>query len=559
MAIRGIREYNWSFEEIALNLHDSSRHIKPDEAIIVQDIDFDTASGGLAGRPGTKIINVTGADPGVPDPLAVNEFFDIFRATDVDTDKKYIIGIYDDGSNYKVAALSTTDGDKAFTTLAAAGGGAFNLTQGSRVSFANVREPGLNDVLVIGTNGIDSPFYFKGTGGITEFNFGDTSKFKLKYLLERPWKGRMWAALRAGEETTIHWSETDNFLSWVETEGSGFRQCPQDDLLNAFRGMRIFRDKLTVFNLDSIGEIFATGSAASPFRYRDLKRGHGAVHNNAIADDGDIIWFVDKRYPYLKFWDGYTVVDDYAGAETIAIGFEKWLDKSLAGLLSVRMTATAKKLYVTFLSSPSSTTYNTDGNRWLAVISLDKVDRNNLPYYPLSMWKIRANDIVVADEGTDIGQIYLASADTKTVSGTPYYFLKRIAGWFDIESAPLTAFGDNNGITGTDPDNVVNIMQTGWLSLPGNTWFELMFLSVDGEWEGTPSAGTTLGIKYRFDEESSFQTVTVASVDGVTRYPVAHNAQGRRMQLRFEYSDNQSRPILHELKIWYKSKAGIRN
>jgi len=551
MPIKNQKYLNWTFNEIALNLHGSSRHIKIGEATIVQDIDFDDNSGALTGRYGTKTINVNGA---TPDPLAANEFHDLFRATDTDTDKKYLIGVYEDGANYKIGALCTTDGDKAYTTLQQSGSD-FALSK-NRISFANYREPGIDDVIVAGTNGVDQPFYFKGNGVVTNFQFG-TSDFRLKFLLERPWKGHAWAALRDGEETTIHWSEATNFLSYVDNEGSGFRQCPQDDLLNAFRGFRIFNDKLTVFNLDSIGELFATGNTAAPFRFRELKRGHGAVHNGAIAYQGDAIWFLDKRAPYLKFWDGYNVIDNYASADTIATGFEKWLD--LDDLLNVRMTTTAKKLYISFKASTTYATTGADGNRWLAVISLDKLDRNNLPYHPMSLWKIRCNDIIVADEGTDFGQVYYLDAAPQTLSGTPYYFTRRIADWYDVRDDVANAFGDGNGITGVDASDVANILQTGWFKYPGNTWFRALIASVDAEWEGTPSTGTTFSIKYRFDGWNSFATLIVSSVDGVKRYPFAGNAQGRRMQLKFEYTDNQSRPILHGLEMWMQIRAGVQD
>jgi hypothetical protein len=301
MAIVAEKSIEWTFDEIALNLVKSSRHLKPDEAGVMQDIDLDDERGALVGRYGTKTVNCDEAgDPlvAVPDPLAAYPMYDLSRATNVTTNKKYVIGVYDDGANYKIGALCTTDNEKAFTTLQAVGGGDFSMTR-NRVSFCNVREPNLNEVVVMGTNGVDQPFYFKGNGVVTEFKFGATSDFRLKYLLDRPWRGHSWAALRSGEETTVHWSSTTNFLTWVETEGSGFRQCPQDDLLNVFRGFRIWNDKLIVFNLDSIGEIFYTGSVSAPFRFREIKRGHGALHDGAIAVHGDNVWFLDKREPYL--------------------------------------------------------------------------------------------------------------------------------------------------------------------------------------------------------------------------------------------------------------------
>lgn len=552
MAIRGLQKFEWNFDEISLNLAKSSRHLKPSEAVIVQDIDFDDDRGGVVGRFGTKTINVDGA---TEDPLASNEFIDLFRATDTDTNKKYIVGIYDDLSNYKVAALCTTDGDKAYTTILATGGGAFTLTRGARLSFANYREPNIDDVIVVGTNGVDQPFYFKGTGGITEFQFGATGTgFKLKYLLSRPWRGHAWAALRTGEETTVHWSSTTNFLSWVETEGSGFRQCPQDDLLNAFRGFEIFRDRLMVFNLDSIGELFYTGNTDAPFRFRELTRDAGLVHSRAMVQWNNKIYFFDKRYPYLKIWNGANIELPHS-YETIAKGLEKWVD--LNDALNVRMAVQGNNLLISFKAAPTYAKTGTDGQRWIAVINLTRRGQNGLPYHPMSLWKIRANDIISVDEGTDFGQTYFADADAQNVGGTDYYFTRRICDWYDLRGTVADAFGDGNLLTDADATDVDNILQTGWITLPD--WSELMYLSVDGEWEGTPSSGTTLSIKYRFDEESSFQTVVVTAVDGVTRFPVAGNAQGRRIQMRFEYSDNQSRPILHKVILWLKPKPGIKH
>lgn len=556
MAIRAEKRIAWTFDEIALNLVKSSRHLKPDEAGIMQDIDLDDDRGALVGRFGTKTINVDGA---TPDPLAQYQFYDLFRATNTTTNKKYVIGVYDDLANFKIGALCTTDNEKAFTTLQAAGGGDFTLTRPNRVSFCNVREPNLNQVVVMGTNGVDSPFYFKGNGAVTDFNFGDASKFKLKYLLDRPWRGHAWAALRSGEETTVHWSTTTNFLSWVETEGSGFRQCPQDDLLNVFRGFRIWNDKLIVFNLDSIGEIYHTGSTAAPFRFREIKRGHGALHDGAIAVDGDNVWFLDKREPYLKFWNGYNVVDNYAGADTIAKGFQKWMDLDPDELIKTRFAIRGKTLLASFKVADTYAAIGTDNQRWIAAIYLDKLDRNNIPYYPMSLWKIRSNDLLVPTDGTDVGQTYFADAAAQDISGTDYYFLRRIADWFDFRTSEITSLGDRNGITGINAINVDNILQTGWLSLPGEQWFEALFLSVDGEWDGTPSTGTVLNIKYRFEGWTDFATMVVSSVDGITRYPFAHNAQGKRLQLRFEYSDKQSRPVLHRIHVWFKPKPGIRN
>lgn len=556
MAIKDEEMFTWGFDEIALNLAKSARHLKPDEATIVQDIDFDDSRGAVVGRYGTKTLNV--AANGTPDPLAIYPMYDLFRATDTDPspDRKYIVGVYDDGVNYKLGALCTSTGEKAFTTLAAAGPTAFNLTRGERVSFANLREPNLNDVVVMGTNGVDKPFYFKGNGVVTEFQFGAVSNFKLKYLLERPWKGRMFAALRSGEETTIHWSETTNFLSWVETEGSGFRQCPQDDLLNAFRGMRIFGNQLTVFNLDSIGTLSYTNSSADPFRFSDITRGHGALSDRAIAVAGDGIWFLDKRAPYLKRWNGYNVTDNYKSADTIATGFEKWLD--LSDALNVRMTATKEKLFISFKARPTYASVGTDGQRWLAVVSLNKLDRNNLPYHPMSLWKIRTNDIIHVDEGTDFGQVYYTDAATQTIGGTPYYFLRRICDWYDTISSEANAMGDRNGITGTAATNIANVLQTGWLTMPGDVWFEALYASVDASWQGTPSTNTTFNVKYRFEGWSSFQTLVVTAVNGLVRYPFPGNAQGRKMQLRFEYTDNASRPILDALHLWLKAKPGVR-
>jgi hypothetical protein len=267
---------------------------------------------------------------------------------------------------------------------------------------------------------------------------------------------------------------------------------------------------------------------------------------------------VDKREPYLKFWNGYNVVDNYPGADTIAKGFQKWMDLTEAELLKTRFAIRGSTLLASFKVADTYAAVGTDNQRWIAAIYLDKLDRNKIPYYPMSLWKIRSNDILVPTDGTDVGQTYFADAAAQDIGGTDYYFLRRIADWFDFRNSEVNALGDRNGITGVDPIDVDNILQTGWLSI-GGRWFEALAMAVDGEWDGTPSADTHLSLKYRFEGWNDFQTMIVSAVDGETWYPFAANAQGKRMQLRFEYSDKQSRPVLHRIILRYKVKPGIKN
>jgi len=558
MVIKGLRTYGIDFSDGTLDLGTAVEHIDPGSAVISQNMDYSNERKGLSGRYGTKAINIK-AD-GTPDPLAVYPIIDIYRAQDEDTGFKYILWVYDNGTNYKLAYLRTDSLPTPpwGTTINKTDASAFTLTRGSRLTFVTARDPADGDVKVFCNNGVNNPFTWNfATNGIENYKFG-TAEYKLAFLMPFVWKASLWASGRVGEQTMRWWSDVDDFRKWVDQgANSGFLAAPASTANDYSRGAVVLNDRLILFNTDSIGEFVDTGNTAAPFLYRQLLNDNGAVHPKAIIARGDKAIHIDKREPYLKAFNGASPITlDPNG--TIEKSFQKWVDYS--DLANIRMAMRDSTLLIDLQVGPTNTATGTDNKRWIAAIDLERRDSSNRLLLPLSMWNIRAADIVTADEGTDFGQVYFADAEPTDIGGTDYYFIKRLYGWYDARGGGA-AYGDGNG-DGLTATAVQNIYRTGWLKLNSDEWKQYKFFKLYAGWEGTVSQNAQLNIKYRCPGWTGFENLYVNAVSDVNpnhQYvPFPLEAQGHMIQLEFRYSDTTSRPIIYACQIQCVDKPGVK-
>ena len=397
------------FSNVSLNLAESPYHLPPDQAVILMNMDFDESRQSLVGRYGTTTLN--------PDGILLHgggvgfyEFFDLYRCEDVSNGRKYVVGTYDNGATYHVAYLCTTTGQTQFLTLKLAAAAEFALTR-NRCTFASAKCP-TNGNIVIGFNGTDKPFWVNlTTGVVTPFNFGGVSDFRIAYVYPHPWRGHIWAAFRSAERNTIHWSSTADYTEWVTATSSGFLEAPPNRPDNPIRAMLVVNDRMIVFNLNSIGEIYYTGITDDPFKYRELKNNTGTFHFKSITPHDRGILFLDKTPPYLKLFNG-SQSETLDPTGSIKEGFRRWVDVSVDELLKTRMEIRNNNLLISFKAQGVYAATGTDEKRWMAVVNLDRRDENGRAYFPFNLWKIRSNDICIGDEGTDFGQTWYSDPDT---------------------------------------------------------------------------------------------------------------------------------------------------
>lgn len=544
------------FSQVELNLADSPYLLEPDQAVMLQNMDFDDQRGALVGRYGTTTLNPDGILLHDGITTAYYQFWDLFRCEDISNGNKYVLGVYDDLTNFKLAYCRTNNtAQTKFYTLKAAAGAPFNLTRNIRVNFCTAKCP-TNGNIVLGFNGTDQPFWINlTTGVVTPFAFGGASDFRIQYVYPHPWKGHIWAAFRSAERNTIHWSSVTDYTSWVTDATSGFLQAPQNEPTNPVRAMLVVQDRMLVFNLDSIGEIYYTGVSDSPFKYRELTRNTGTFHFKSVVPWNGRVIYLDKTPPYLKMFNG-SQIETLDPTGSIEKGFQKWLDCSVEELLKTRMDMRNGNLVVSFKAQPAYAVTGTDAKRWLAVVNMTRRNNQGMLYYPFNLWNIQSNDVICSDEGTDFGQTWYSDPVQQTVSGDSRYYVRRIMDWYDVRAGGV-GFGDKRGTAAT-PLDVVYFFRTGWLNFGTSDWKEAMLFRLHGEWEGTPSTGAKFYVKYRFEKWTVWQQLEISAVAlYAASIPFPQNAQGKLIQFEFYYSDKQSRPILHHIELSVRRKSGV--
>ena len=516
--------------KVGLNLTATRRGLKGAQAIISQNMDHADASGALAGRLGTTTIAGAQALGGKP--------LDLYRAYNGVTGR-FLICTFDDGVNIKVAAWE--NGDSAFATLQQ-GGGDFTLTRSAagepRVSFCTSYDPTVEAQVVAGTNGVDAPFYWDFSGDVTSFQFG-TIDTRLKNFVPVPWKGRRWAYLRSAETVTLHGSDVDDHTKFIDEGDPVFFQVPQDRFENPLRAIVPFKNQLAVFNLNSINNVYFTNDSATPFKYTFQADGIGAINARCVSYWNNNIIFLSKTEPYLFLWDG-SRTHRLDPQRILTKGIQEWVNFSVAGLASVRMDVHGDVMYVAFTASGDAP--GADSNRWVMKINLSRLNERGNPFYPATVDKIRANDIINADASTDAGQLFYTD-DSQN-------YVRRYYDFFDGDSV----YGDNNAQTGSEPDAIDYILQLGWDDFRYPGFKRLTEFWLDCDYEGTPVTTDTLKIEYRFAPSGDWQQLLIGATRTEKPIPFPLLEWFKEMQFKFTWTTKTARPFLYGMKIWYQPK-----
>lgn len=544
--IRGEKSVFFDLSAVGVNRSDSPRHLKPGEARIVQNFDFDREGKGLIGRRGTLTLNDA-------NPLG-GQGYDLHWTRNPATGYEYILCVWDDGANFRIGAWRLNAADTQFHTLNLHGGANFTLTRGSRITFVTAYNATLAATVVYGTNGIDPPFYWDFTHwngiwtGVGEFQFG-TIDARIRFFCPVPWRGSTWAFYRTAEPVTIQWSDSDDGRLWIDQGNAGFIQAPQDDFSNPLRALYPIGDKMMVFNVDSIGSIVYTNNPDDPYEYRILTRGNGAIHQGCVAPWGNNLLFIDKREPYLFMTNGAQVIP-LDPERKIVTAIQDYFDWS--SIMATRLRVVNNVALLSF-DTRTNADVETDGKRWIAAISLTRKGPGGNPYYPWGFYNLQSNDILVADEGINIGYTFFSDARPDPISGN--YYVRRLADFFD----GANEYGDYNRVGApAETQPIAYILQTGFYGGPTKDeeakWKELMTFTLDGDWEGTPAASDVLRIRYRCEGWTEWGDLLVANVREFGEIPFAPTAQGRTVQYRFEFTSETAIPRIYGYGFTYKVK-----
>ena len=522
--------YTIDFADIGLNLSASPRGLKGAQSVIALNLDYSDSSGALVGRRGTTTLAGAQPLPGKP--------YDIYRAYD-GVSGKYTMFTYSEGGNFKIGVLEP--GDTIHQTLQDPGGGDFTLTDGARVSFTTDYDPSLGKIVVTGTNGVDDPWYWDFDTSdykVAKYRFG-TSGIKLKKFMVMPagfqGQGRRWAYGRDSEVVTIHGSDPVNHKQFVDEGDAIFFEVQQEAYSNPVRAMVPFRNQFTVFNLDSISTVYYTNNPSRLYNYAVQTYGNGAINDRCVTYWQDNLLFIDKRPPYLFLWDGARV-HELDRDRMLTKGIQEWLDFSVNSLSIMRMDIADDSLFVTFTGSGKAE--GSSAGKWMLVINLTRLNNRGIPYFPAVIWDLQANDLVVADHGTDFEQI-LFTDDNEN-------YIRRLSTIWDPES---DQFGDNNNQTGSDADPITYRLRTGWIGI--GEFFQTKEFLLNADYEGTPAASDTLKIRYRFNGWTEWQDLLVGQVRKVDWIPFPKNAFGREMQFDFLWRTATARPFLYDAKVKY--------
>ena len=553
MAFRGENRVFFDLGNTGVNRSDSPRHLAPGEAVIVQNFDFNREGKGLVGRRGTLTLNDA-------NPLT-GEGYDLHWTYDPTNDRQYIVCVQDDGADFRIGAWEIGV-SVAFTDLTLHGGGNFRLTRNVRVSFVTAYNATLGRTVMYGTNGTEQPFYWdftqwngiwQGAGApqapagsaTAEMQFG-TVDFRLHHFCPVPWRGLTWAFSRQDELVTIHWPDSDDGRLFVDQGNAGFIQAPQDDFKNPLRGLYPIGDKMMVFNIDSIGSIVWTNNPDDPYEYRLLTRGAGAIHQQCIAPWGNNLIFIDKREPYLMMTNGSQVIP-LDPERKIVTAIQEYVDWS--DILLTRLRVGNNVAYLSF-ETRNNADAGVDGTRWTAAISLTRKGPRGNPYFPWGFSNLHSNDILVADEGTNVGYVWYSDAQADPTDGK--YYIRRLAAFYD----GANQYGDyNRVVVGPDPvQPIAYILQTGYWNGDDPSWKEFMTFTLDGDWEGTPAAGDVLRIRYRCEGWDGWSDLLVSNVRKFGEIPFALTAQGREIQFKFEFTSATAIPKIYGYGFTYKAK-----
>jgi len=548
MVLRNEKRGFFDLSAVGINRSDSPRHLAPGEARIVRHFDFDRESKALVGRRGTLTLNDANALGG--------EGYDLHWTYNPVTGNSYVLCVYDDGANFRVGAWQLNAGETQFHILILQGGGNFLLTRNRRVTFVTAYNAALGATVVYGTNGTDDPFYWDFTHwngvwtGAGEFQFG-TIAVPIRFFCPVPWRGSTWVFYRQVEPVTVHWSDSDDGRLFIDQGNAGFLQAPMDDFDNPVRALYPLGDRMIVFNTDSIGQIMWTNNPDDPYEYRIITRGSGAIHQGCVAPWQDKLLFVDKREPYFYMLYGNTVraLDP---ERKIVTAIQDYVDWTLVNLMSMRLRVWHNTALLTFLTRTNADV-ETTGHRYMAAISLTRKGPRGSPYFPWSFYDLESNDILVADEGANVGLAWFSDARADPVSGN--YYVRRMADFFD----GANQYGDYNRVGGAaETEPVAYMLQTGFWG--GRTpdeetqWKEFMTFTLDGDWEGTPAAGDVLRIRYRCEGWTGWNDILVSNIRKFGEVPFAITAQGRTIQFRFEFTSETAIPLIYGYGFTYRTK-----
>jgi len=563
MSIRSEQREYFDLGKTGVNRSDSPRHLAPGEAVIVQNFDFDRESRGLMGRRGSLARNDA-------NPLG-GQGYDMHWTYDPVNNRQYMIVVYrfyrvppDDDYVFRVAAweINAAPAETQFHDLLLHGGGAFELTNNVRVSFVTAYNATLGRTVMYGTNGTDQPFYWDFTqwngvwqgagapqapaGSATgEMQFG-TGAFLLHHFCPVPWRGMTWAFLRQAELVTLHWSDSNDGRCFVDQGNAGFTQAPQDDFKNPLRGIYPVGDKMIVFNVDSIGRMIWTNNPDDPFEYRLMTRGNGAIHQQCIAPWRDNLLFIDKREPYLWMTNG-SQVQALDPERKIVTAIQEYVDWD--SILYTRLRVGGNVAYLSF-QTRNNADAGVDGTRWMAAISLTRKGPRGNVYFPWGFSNLHSNDILVADEGSNVGYVWYTDAQADPTDTNLY--VRRLADYFDADNR----FGDyNRVVVGPDPVQPIHyILQTGYWDGGDPVWKEWMTFTLDGDWEGTPAVGDTLRVRYRCEGWDGWRNLLVSNVRKFGEIPFASEAQGREIQFKFEFISATAIPIIYGYGFTWRPK-----
>ena len=345
---------------------------------------------------------------------------------------------------------------------------------------------------------------------------------------------------------TLHASDPDDHRLFVDQGSAIFFEVPQEDFSNPLRGIVPFRNQFTAFNLNSIATVYYTDNPDRLYNYNVHTYESGAINDRCITHWNGQVLFLDKKAPYLFLWDGARV-HPLDRDRMLTKGIQQWMDFSAGSLLDMRMAVHEDNLMVSFTASGDAP--GADANKWLLVSNLTRQNERGTPYFPSTMWKLRANDIIVADGSTDFGQVYFAD--------NVQNYVRRLHDFWDVDP-----YGDYNQ-QGANPAaieaNITDItyrLMTGWMGI--NNFFQATEFWLNADYEGTPALTDTLRIRYRFNGWTEWQDLLVGQVRRIDWIPFPKNAFGREIQFDMPWTTQTARPFLYEMVFKYVPRPYTR-
>jgi hypothetical protein len=286
--------------------------------------------------------------------------------------------------------------------------------------------------------------------------------------------------------------------------------------------------------------VYYTNNPERLYDYNIHTYENGAINDRCITHWNGKILFLDKHPPYLFLWDGARV-HPLDTDRKLTKGIQQWLDFSLSSLTGMRMIVHDDNLMVSFTSSGKAP--GADALKWILVANLTRQNERGLPYFPATVWNLRANDIVVADGSTDFGQIYFADNVND--------YVRRIYDFWDTDP-----YGDYNDQTGSNPQNITYHLRTGWIGM--KSFFQTTEFWLNADYEGIPLTTDALEIRYRFNGWSEWQTLLVGQVRKIDWIPFPKNAYGREVQFDLIWTTKTARPFLYEMVFKYVPRVYTR-